>query len=150
MKNEFFFAAKALIFCKDKFLIIKRSGTARGAHFFWEYPGGRLEFGEQPTEALRREIFEETGIKDFSVLSILNLWSRLKTPNTQLIGATYLCKTSSCNVKLSDEHTEYAWITKEELSEYNIYPSIKKDDMSFWNWEDIFKRVTEDKKIWNC
>lgn len=142
MKNEFFFAAKALLFCKDKFLIVKRSEKSRGAHFYWEYPGGRLEFGEQPIEALRREIFEETGIKDFSVLCILNLWSRLKTPNTQIIGATHLCKTSSYNVKLSEEHTEYAWITKEELSEYNIYPSIK-DDMSSWNWEDIFKRIAE-------
>ena len=142
MKNEFFFAAKALLFCKDKFLIVKRSDKARGAHFYWEYPGGRLEFGEKPIEALRREIFEETGIKDFSVLCILNLWSRLKTPNTQIIGAIYLCKTSSYNVKLSEEHTEYAWITKEELSEYNIYPSIK-DDMSSWNWEDIFKRIAE-------
>lgn len=82
MKNEFFFVAKALLFCKDKFLIVKRSDKARDAHFYWEYPGGRLEFGEQPIEALRREIFEETGIKDFCVLSILNLLSRLKTPNT--------------------------------------------------------------------
>ncbi|MBQ3067499.1 MAG: NUDIX domain-containing protein [Oscillospiraceae bacterium] len=143
MKNEFFFAAKALLFCKDKFLIVKRSEKARGAHFFWEYPGGRLEFGEQPIEALRREIFEETGIKDLCVLGILNLWSRLKTPNTQLIGATYLCKTLSYNVKLSEEHTEYAWITKEELPEYNIYPSIK-DDMSSWNWEEILKRIAEE------
>ena len=142
MKNEFFFAAKALLFCKDKFLIVKRSGAARSAQFFWEYPGGRLEFGEHPIEALRREIFEETGIKDFCVLSILNLWSRLKTPTTQLIGATYLCKTSSYNVKLSEEHTEYAWITKEELPEYNIYPSIK-DDISSWNWKEILKRIAE-------
>ncbi len=142
MKYEFFFAAKALLFCKDKFLIVKRSDKARGAHFYWEYPGGRLEFGEHPSEALRREIFEETGIKDFSVLCILNLWSRLKTPNTQLIGAIYLCKTLSYDVKLSEEHTEYAWITKEELPEYNLYPSIK-DDMTSWNWEDIFKRIAE-------
>ncbi len=142
MENKFFFAAKALLFCKDKFLIVKRSDKARGAHFYWEYPGGRLEFGEQPIEALRREIFEETGIKDFSVLCILNLWNRLKTPTTQIIGATHLCKTSNCNVKLSEEHTEYAWITKEELPEYNIYPSIK-DDMSSWNWEEILKRIAE-------
>ena len=82
MKNEFFFAAKALLFCKDKFLIVKRSDKARGAHFYWEYPGGRLEFGEHPSEALKREIFEETGIKDFSVLCILTMEPFKNTQHT--------------------------------------------------------------------
>ncbi|MGG4127431.1 NUDIX domain-containing protein [Paenibacillus illinoisensis] len=45
-------------------LIHKARGAYKG---YWDLPGGRLEFGEQPETALHREIEEETGLKDVQV-----------------------------------------------------------------------------------
>ena len=44
-------------------MLIKRTTEARGDYYHWEFPGGRLEFGESPMQALKREINEETGLK---------------------------------------------------------------------------------------
>ncbi len=39
-------------------LVVNRCGI------FWSLPKGRIEKGEEPLEAAKREIFEESGIKD--------------------------------------------------------------------------------------
>jgi len=49
-----------LIMKEDKVLLIKK---ARGAYTGkYDLPGGKIEFGESPIEALKREIAEETGV----------------------------------------------------------------------------------------
>ena len=52
----------ALIEDGGKLLVCQRR---RGDTFgmMWEFPGGKLQAGETPAEALRRELFEELGVK---------------------------------------------------------------------------------------
>jgi len=52
-------AAFGLIFEGDRFLMTKLRQEARG----WDVPGGGLEPGETPQEAMRREVYEETGVR---------------------------------------------------------------------------------------
>ncbi len=58
-KGTYRIAVRGLIMHEGKFLLMKRSKLARGEHGFWELPGGGLDFGEAPEEALKREIEEE-------------------------------------------------------------------------------------------
>jgi 8-oxo-dGTP diphosphatase len=51
----------ALIVRNGKILICQRSKTQPMA-LKWEFPGGKIEPGEQPPEALKRELMEELGI----------------------------------------------------------------------------------------
>jgi len=51
----------AIIFEKGKVLLSKRAG--RPFKNYWDVPGGFLEAGEHPEEGIKREIFEETGLK---------------------------------------------------------------------------------------
>jgi 8-oxo-dGTP diphosphatase len=51
----------AILKYKSKFILIKKGkGPFKGR---WDLPGGKLDFGETPIEALEREILEETGMK---------------------------------------------------------------------------------------
>lgn len=46
----------------DKILICQRT-RHQTKPLKWEFPGGKIEFGEQPRDALRRELEEELGIQ---------------------------------------------------------------------------------------
>jgi len=51
----------ALIFQDDKLLVCQRT-RHQTMPLKWEFPGGKIEEGEQPRDALRRELEEELGI----------------------------------------------------------------------------------------
>jgi len=123
---KFYIAVKAMIFHDGKFLLIKRSGAARGDSGYWEFPGGRLEFGESPEAALHREVQEEAGL-NVSIIRPLTAWSFLRDESTQITGITFLCEADTWAVVLGQEHNGYAWITYNEMNKYNIIPSLLDD-----------------------
>ena len=51
----------ALIFDRDRILVCQRT-RHQTMPLKWEFPGGKIEEGEQPRDALRRELNEELGI----------------------------------------------------------------------------------------
>ena len=125
MEKKIYVAVKALVCYGSKFLLIKRTTEARGDYYHWEFPGGRLEFGESPMQALKREINEETGL-EVEKLILLNAWNSFKDECTEIIGLTYICTANGDNVMLSKEHSDYEWVTYEEMNDYNLVKGMSR------------------------
>lgn len=107
--------AKAIITKKGKFLTLKRNANDPARPNCWVFPGGNLEFGENINECIIREIKEETSleVKEIKPLHINSEIDPKK--NIFWIEIGYLCKYKSGEVKLSEEHSEYKWVTKDEF-----------------------------------
>lgn len=116
-------ASKAVIINEEgKYLFVKKSSTEDINPNTYEFPGGRIEFGENPEEALMREIKEEIGL-DINIITAFNTWSFTKGEDFQLVGVDFLCTVKGGEEKLSEEHESIQWANIEEIENNKEFPS---------------------------
>ena len=118
-------AVKAIVLYKGKALVIKREEHDEIGAGIWEFAGGKLEFGEGLEDSLLREIKEETGL-DAKVESLLYASTFFTDPARQVVILGYKCSVFNDSVVLSEEHSEYKWVTEQELRAL-LAPGIIKD-----------------------
>ena len=119
----------ALINYNGKYLVTKRSLNETAVPGYWDIPGGLVEYGELPQDALIRECLEEVNLA-VSVENIIYETSNLDE-NKDLVFTTliYACKVLDItNLKLQEEeHSKYKFISSlTELKEEKIVPSLEK------------------------
>jgi len=137
-EDYFHLGAKALIHNeKGQMLLLqlnpnkfKNTNEAR-----FDIPGGRVQKNETLEIALKREIYEETGIDTIlSLEPFMMTLSNFRIPtqigDVGLVFATYLCKVpENIQIRLSDEHIYFEWAepsrVSQLLSHYPL-PLLKK------------------------
>ena len=87
---------------------------------WWEFPGGKIEPGETPEEALRREIREELDI-DITVGRLLAT-VEYDYPAFHLSMQCYLCTLPAGTPRLL-EHEDARWLTREDLDSVRWLPA---------------------------
>ena len=93
----------------------------------WEMPGGGLEYGEDVKDGVIREVKEEAGL-DVTVLYPIGAVSGFSSKKTHIIRIAYLCKVTEANqnVVLSDEHSDYRWMSLTEKPRENFSNFLKE------------------------
>lgn len=87
---------------------------------WWEFPGGKVEVGEAPEEALKREIWEE--LETRIVVERFADTVEWDYPQFHLTMHCYLCHVESGHLKLK-EHEAAKWLSKDELESVNWLPA---------------------------
>ena len=116
MKNvRFHITVKGIVVLNNQILLLKRVQPSSDGLGYWELPGGGLEYGETPNQALVRELKEETGL-DIIILKPAYTFTKIRE-DYQTVGIGYLCIPKNDHVHLSDEHTDYLFASIEEAKE---------------------------------
>ena len=110
----------ALIEKDNKVLIARRSTGDPNIIGKWEFPGGKVELGENEFQAIEREIKEEFELtikaKKFLINNIYEYSHKIV--DLRLYSCCYI----SGDFKLHD-HFEYKWVAKEKILNYDFAPA---------------------------
>ncbi len=134
-------SAKAIILDADaKMLVLTRSET----HPKWplqpDLPGGLIDTGEEPGEALIREIMEETGLS-ISPDQLNLVYTATEAWEHSYVNLLYVIKLSDIepDLKLSFEHSAFSWLPFSEL------PTIEKGYVAYY--QHAFDYLTKNQII---
>lgn len=115
--------AGVIIWQKGKVLLGYR--LSKHGHGVWAFPGGHVEFGEHPDQAVIREVFEETGLK-ISDVRKLTFTSDFYENGTQYITLFFSAKSWSGDLENREPEKcdRWEWFAPEALPSPLFLPIV--------------------------
>ena len=106
---------------KLELLMIKRGPEPPEWKGMWAFPGGFVDYGEDPEEAVIRELMEETGVKGKYPLSLTILGTPGRDPRKHCIGLFYLVEVDPNSEPIGgDDAVEAKWVSIDQLTKGNV------------------------------
>lgn len=110
----------AVIEDDDQNILCAQRPTGKNLALKWEFPGGKIELGETPDEALKRELIEEMSLTisigekittttyeyDFGIVELTTYYSKILAGEIQLL-----------------EHVQMKWVNPEEIEKLDWAPA---------------------------
>jgi bis(5'-nucleosidyl)-tetraphosphatase len=135
-------SAGAVIFRRegDKiyYLLLHYPGAShRAEKDYWDFPKGHIEKGEKIEDTVKREIFEETNLKEIEILpgfkETISYYFKFQGKNILKFVTFFLVETKEKEVKISSEHIGYEWLPFKEAIER----------LNFKNAKEILQKANE-------
>lgn len=129
-----------------RYLLLRRSASKDFGANAWECPTGRVDQGEGFEQAAHREVREELGIEMHidAILGTTHFYRGRPIPENELVGVVFLCSVPEpLEVQLSEEHSEYLWLSGEEALEM-----LSPDDPGQEWIRRVIERAEHFCKLW--
>jgi 8-oxo-dGTP diphosphatase len=113
--------ACALIDADGRILLAQRP-PGRSLAGLWEFPGGKLEAGERPEQALIRELMEELGITVSAACLAPLTFASHAYDEFHLLMPLYVCRRWE-GIATAQEGQNLAWVRPNKLRDYPMPPA---------------------------
>ncbi|MFA7173697.1 MAG: NUDIX domain-containing protein [Kiritimatiellia bacterium] len=116
-------AVKAVIVNEQgKTLLLRRSSANTSFVGCWEWPGGKVDPGEDFATALVREMKEEAGL-DVEITGLAGAME-FEMPKVHVVLLCMNARITAGQIVLSDEHDAWAWAPLAELKDWQLAPRV--------------------------
>jgi len=120
---RFVAAVEVFIFRAGRVLAMRRARDSEAAAGAWDALSGRVRSGEQPLDAARREVREESGLEVRIDPRPVASYVAKRIADDMMVVA-YRAESDAGEIILSREHDEYAWMTVAEFAAACPFPLL--------------------------
>lgn len=139
MEKSIKVTTKALI-CRGNEVLLVQDEKGK-----WEMPGGKMEFGERPEDALIRELEEELSARNPVVNKLLDVWVftvEKSERKVHYVVVVYEVILDEYSVQKSEEHVALEWVDKDRIRGLEMREGYKNTINHFFrNKQDNYEKT---------
>ena len=112
------------------FLLLHYPSSSRAKKDYWDLPKGHIEKGEDEIGTIKREVEEETGLRDINLVEgfkeAIKYFFKWEGKTVLKFVTFYLAETKIREIKVSQEHIGFKWLPYKEALEQITFKNAKK------------------------